>query len=88
MLNVVKHLIADMQFRYAKFANRSFPPSAKQLRAKAGRTMVALSVARGIGNFAEAQGKSERSGAKDSSPWFCPVCRAKARCGKEAFLPT
>jgi hypothetical protein len=40
---------------------------------------------KGIGNFAEAQDKSERSRAKDSSPWFCPVCRAKAGCGKKPF---
>jgi hypothetical protein len=68
MLNVVKHLIADMQFRYAKFANRSFPPSAKQLRAKAGRTMVALSVGRGIGNFAEARDNERTQRGKRFQP--------------------
>jgi len=41
---------------------------------------------KGIGTFAEVVGKRNR--AKDSSPWFCPICRAKAMCGKEAFLLT
>jgi hypothetical protein len=25
-------------------------------------------------------------GQKDYSPWFCPICRAKALRGKEAYL--
>jgi hypothetical protein len=30
--------------------------------------------------------RANEVGQKDCSLWFCPVCRAKARCGKEAFL--
>ena len=40
---------------------------------------------RGIGNFAEARARSERSGAKDSSPWFCLVCRARPCGAKKPF---
>ncbi len=43
---------------------------------------------KGIGTFAEARARVSDSRAKDYSPWFCTVCRAKALCGKEAFLLT
>jgi len=43
---------------------------------------------KGIGSFAEAGAGAGDSRAKDSSPWFCPFCGAKALCGKEAFLLT
>ena len=43
---------------------------------------------KGIGSFAEAGARGSESRAKDSSPWFYPLCREKALCGKEAFLLT
>jgi hypothetical protein len=61
--------------------------SAKQLRAKAGRTMVACG-RQGHRNFCRSGGLCERSRAEDSSPWFWLICGVKALCGKEAFLLT
>jgi len=55
---------------------------------KTGRTMMASAAAEALANIAEAQAKSERSRARLSSLWFCLICRAKALCGKEAFLLT
>ncbi|MCQ6958857.1 hypothetical protein [Mucilaginibacter aquariorum] len=63
-------------------------PVGKTASGENGQNDGGLERGKGIGNFAEAGAMSERSGAKDSSPWFCPVCGAKARCGREAFLPT
>jgi len=40
----------------------------------------------GIGTFAEAKGRSGHSRAKDSSPWFCPVCRAKANVRQRSLF--
>jgi len=43
---------------------------------------------RGISVVAEARGKSVRGRENGAAPWFCPLGRAKALCGKEAFLLT
>jgi hypothetical protein len=43
---------------------------------------------KGIRDFAEVRALSERSRAKERSPWFYLLCRAKALCGKEAYLLT
>jgi hypothetical protein len=32
------------------------------------------------------KGGPVKAGQNNCSPWFCPFCRAKALCGKEAFL--
>jgi hypothetical protein len=61
-------------------------PSADQLRAKSGKTMVAPSAA-GHSNVLHARSQSERVvRAKILQPRFCLICSAKALCGKEAFL--
>jgi hypothetical protein len=43
---------------------------------------------KGIRDFAEVVALSERSRAKERSPWFYLICRAKAQCGKETYLMT
>jgi len=40
----------------------------------------------GHSKFCSSRGLRERSRANNCSPWFCPICGAKALCGKEAFL--
>jgi len=64
-------------------------PSAKQLRPKSGKTMVAQCGCGGKASFAEAMGLCGRSHrAKLLRTWFCLICRAKALGGKEAFWLT
>ena len=48
--------------------------------------MVAMSAGKGIAIVAEALADGNDSGATFCSPWFWLICRAKASCGKEAFL--
>jgi len=61
-----------------------FPFFAAPLRMRAGRTMMGGAAAGGIGIFCRSVGQA---GAKQRgnfpSPWFCPICRANALCGKE-----
>ena len=51
---------------------------------KSGKTMVGMSAARALANFAEEVGRTQWG--KVLQPWFCLICRAKAKCGEEAFL--
>jgi len=53
---------------------------------KAGRTILVCAVAGALANLNEAWDGANEVEVRFSSPWFCPFCRAKAQCGKEASL--
>jgi hypothetical protein len=57
----------------------------KAASGESGQNNGGLMRGKGIGTFAEARERADASGAKDSSQWFCAICGAKAKCGKEAF---
>lgn len=63
----------------------SFPVS-RQLRMKAGKTMVACAAVRA---FQICLGGDSAIWSKAGQPWFWPLCRAKARAAKKhsADLP-
>jgi len=58
--------------------------AADQLRVKTGRTMLGACGRKGHSKFWQ-KGGHVKAGQNNCSPWFCPFCRAKALCGKEAF---
>ncbi|HTE01993.1 MAG TPA: hypothetical protein VK668_22045 [Mucilaginibacter sp.] len=56
---------------------------------KSGKTMVAFVRPQGKSKFCRSVSLCEQSEcAKLLRTWFCLICRAKAWCGKEAFLLT
>jgi hypothetical protein len=63
--------------------------SVEELRAKAGKTMVALCVMAGHSKFLQKRGKraSEARGKKIAAQ-VLPDLQGKGLCGKEAFLLT
>jgi len=61
------------------------PSSVEQLRAKSGKTMVALCVVAGHRKFLQRKGQCAHYGRKLFQPRFCLICRVMALCGKEAF---
>jgi hypothetical protein len=66
----------------------SFLSVGKTASGESGQNDGGLERDRGIGNFAEARGNERMQWGKRFQPVVLSGCRAKALCGKEAFLPT
>jgi hypothetical protein len=53
---------------------------------KAGRTMVACVVGKGISLVLKRWLVGAIAGHQGAALWFCPFCRAKAMCGKGSIF--